>query len=230
MAVASNPVVRWFLATIAVVIMAGCASNGTTIGDLLGGGPSPLQGDPARTGLVLVDVKLMPPEGEMFDGVSGLSAAYPVLQNIHDNTTINYTDERYGHILFSDVPAGEYRFVMQNVTRYTFDSDQYYDKKRDRNRQNYNYRAGEVWQDIIIVKTGEPVYRGQIVITPESAEIFEIGIGDAFSDDETPEPISQVQLKTDSAAEKDSWKNYFLKVYRNSVWGPRVQSYLVTIE
>ncbi len=219
---------RWIIAPAACLFINACASDGATIGDLLSGGPKPLAGDPSESGLVIVDIDLVLPESEMLDDTTSLMMAYPYLQNIQTKAVIKYTDERSGHVLFSNVPPGQYHFLMKPIYRYTFDKSEQYQKKRNRHMQRYDYQTGNVWRQIITVSVGEPVYHGQIAITPEHTET---GISFGFSaDEEIKQPPANVTLVPDAKVEKDVWNNYFLALYKNSVWADKVKQHLAQTE
>ena len=220
---------RWPLAILTMICLSGCATDGATLGDLFTGGPPPLAGSPESSGLVLVDVKLVAPEGEMFDSAGSLLDAHPRLQDIKTDATIKYTDERDGYVLFSNVPPGEYRFMMDAVTRGTFDKSQKYQQNPDLHGNRYTYQQGDVWKGVITVTAGRPVYRGQIVITPDAeGGLFNIGVG--LSGDESTLPPAQVELSADQVAEKAGWTDYFLKRYNNSVWAPAVRKHLTEMQ
>ncbi|NKF20874.1 hypothetical protein [Solimonas marina] len=217
---------RLALSLAALAVISGCAGGvvpNYSIGDLLSGGPPPLQGDPQTTGLVLVDVDLTPPPGEMIDMDYGLSDVGAYLERVSDGARIDFIDQRGSRALFSNVPPGDYRFVMEkSVTRNTFPKSDYYKKpkKRELHRQHYDYHRGNAWKTIITVRAGTPVYHGLIMIPPEHAELF--SIGPSLDDDEQAAP-GDVTIVHSAAEEKKAWNMYFQTLYRNSAWAPRVQ-------
>lgn len=209
-------------------LISSCSSN-YTLGDLLSGGPATLQGTPDNSALVLVNVWLMPPAGEMPARPLSLSAEKPYLENIDTGEQITYTDERWGYVVFSGVKPGQYRYRMPAMYFTTIDTREQYKKKPEEHRQRYDYNRGDVWQTVIRVTEGDLMYHGRIAIAPEKTSSFAVSLPIRGEQEATEAAVADVAIRYDAGAEKKAWQEYFLGVYAGSVWESRVKQRLAEL-
>lgn len=223
--------IRWGLQGRVILVLSALLLNACsstyTLGDLLSGGPSPLTGTPAESSLLLVDVQLLPPVGEMFSRPLSLYAEHPYLENIDTKEQLQYTDERWGYVMFSGVKPGRYRFIMPSFFSRTIYTKDQYKKHPEEHLQQYNYLAGDTWKTVITVEAGKAVYHGAIMIPPEFIKEFGIGFPVDSEEDKQPQPeITGVVIQHDAQREAKAWKTYFPGIYSDPVWTPVVNQHL----
>ena len=224
---------RIFALLILFALFSGCNST-TTIGDLLTGGPAQLSGDPEQSGLVLVEIEFVVPQGEkIISNDASLFLAEASLTNIDTGKIVKWTDERWGYGVFAGIEPGHYQLNMSNQNVTTIKTNDPYPRDPEKYKRLYQYNAGNTWQTPIIVKAGEPIYRGDRIY-PQDKGVDEglISIQLLPKDNDGKEmeveenATEMVSIIKQPALERKAWESYFLKVYPNSSWNPRVKQRL----